>query len=166
MYICFDYCFPFWCKKTKTPKSKRNTTFHRLYKSKMFFEAFLCAIFIGCPTVQYCGSPSVDIEGVHVSMFADLLLNAFTSRVEHWMVFSPVNCEVFLAICTLWKGFVNQGSRPENITKIILKRKLFHFSPVCNFQLRHTHTVCKFRPKCAPNDTRLAVFASLLRYCL
>ena len=131
-------------KKTKTPKSKRNTTFHRLYKSKMFFEAFLCAIFIGCPTVQYCGSPSVDIEGVHVSMFADLLLNAFTSRVEHWMVFSTVKFSSRFAHFekVLWTKL------RLNITKRILKRTLFHFSPVCNFQLRRTHTVCKFRPKC------------------
>ena len=125
--------------KTKTPKSKRNTTFHRLYKSKMFFEAFLCAIFIGCPTVQYCGSPSVDIEGVHVSMFADLLLNAFTSRVEHWMVFSTVK------FSSRFAHFEKVSWTKVLALKISLKefwKGSYSTSHLCaNFSL-DTHTLC------------------------
>ena len=137
--------FHFDAKKNQDSKEQeKHHISYRLYDYKMFFEAFLCAIFIGCLTVQYCGSPSVDIEGVHVSMFADLLLNAFTSRVEHWMVFSTVKFSSRFAHFekVLWTKL------RLNITKRILKRTLFHFSPVCNFQLRRTHTVCKFRPKC------------------
>ena len=141
MYICFDYCFPFWCKKKPRLQRARETPhFIDFISPKCFLRLSYVRSLLAVRLFNIVGHPPLILKEYMCPCLQ-----------TYYSMHSPPGWNIgwFSALWSFPRDLHTLKRFCEarlNITKRILKRTLFHFSPVCKFQLRRT--VCKFRPKC------------------